>query len=77
LSLGGTLALNAEGTAFSVIMPFSNGGPLPIPDALAAGIVVYRESILAASQGVNYPPLPSTLPQILPINDYVPDFDGD
>ena len=77
LSLGGTLALLPGNVGYTVIMPFSNGSPLPIPDALNAGLVVYRESVLAAAQGVIYPPLPSTQPVFVPINDYIPDYDGD
>ena len=54
-AIGGTLALNPELTGFNVVMPFSNGSPAPIPDDLNASLLIWRESVLAAAQGVTYP----------------------
>jgi hypothetical protein len=59
LALGGTLALLPGNVGYEVVMPMLNGSPAPIPDALNAGLVAYRESVLAAAQGIAYPPLPT------------------
>ena len=62
-ALGGTLALLPGNTGFNVVMPFTNGSPVPIPDDLNASLLIWKESVVAAALGVTYPAPPPSCPQ--------------
>lgn len=58
-SLGGSVTLSNNNTTFNIVMPFQpDNTPTPIPQELSALITDFRQSFLAAVQGVAYPPLP-------------------
>lgn len=72
-ALGGN-ASSPDGFSLKITMPFQpDGTPAPMPDDLAAKLVVYRNSVLAALNGIVYPPnsnLPP--PWINPNSSYWP-----
>lgn len=56
-SLGGDVTVSADGATPTVHMPFlPDNTPTPIPDDLAAMLVSYRESVIAAVAGKVWPP---------------------
>lgn len=59
-ALGGTFTLVNQNQGFTYSMPLDGTGlqPVAIPQDLAAMLVQYRQSIIAALQGIEYPPLP-------------------
>lgn len=59
-ALGGVFTLTDLNQGFTYTMPLDGTGlqPVAIPQDLAAMLINYRQSIIAALQGVNYPPLP-------------------
>lgn len=61
-ALGGVFTLTNQNQGFTYTMPLDGTGlqPVAIPQDLATMLINYRESVLAALQGVNYPPLPPT-----------------
>jgi hypothetical protein len=59
-SIGGTVELFANDNGYNLIMPFlPDNTPTPIPQDLLAIIQNNKQSFIAASQNIAYPPLPS------------------
>lgn len=59
-SLGGDVTLSNNNTTMTVVMPKTpDDTPAQMHPELQAMLTVYRESVIAAVQGVAYPPLPN------------------
>jgi hypothetical protein len=70
-ALGGDVVLSNNFTTMTVTMPFlPDGSTTPLPSELQSMLTDYRQSIIGAVRGVQYPPIVTLPAQCVFIDPY-------